>query len=140
MARVEIETPEQFPFSTEIEILYCHINAGSHVGNDSLVGLLNEARTRYFNSLETNPAGNREQGLINADLAVIYKSESRYGETLVFDLAAQNFQKYGCDLVYRVTEKKTGRLVALAKTAMLMFDYKTSQLTPVPENFERSFY
>jgi acyl-CoA thioesterase FadM len=109
------------------------------MGNDSLVGMLNEARTRYFNQLDFASLEKDGKGLINADLAVIYRSEAKHGEVLVFEVAAQAFQKHGCDFIYRVTERDSGRLIALAKTAMLMFDYKTNKLSLVSENFQHMF-
>ncbi|WP_062260013.1 acyl-CoA thioesterase [Endozoicomonas arenosclerae] len=139
MARVEVEIPEQFAFSTEVEVLYCHVNAAGHMGNDSLVGIINEARTRYLKQPGLNTIESESKGLINADLAVIYKSEAKHGETLVIDITAQAFQKYGCDFVYQVKEKVSGRVVAIAKTAMLMFDYEVSGLAQVPDHFEGLF-
>jgi acyl-CoA thioester hydrolase len=35
-----------------------------------------------------------------------------------------DFNKYGCDFVYRVTEQASGREVARAKTGIVFFDYR----------------
>ncbi len=137
MARVEISLPERFAFETYIEIQITQINLANHLGNHDLVGILNEARTRYFHSIDYRQTTGR--GMINADLAVVYKSEAKYGETLKVEIATTDFQKYGCDFVYRVTNKATGRLVAEAKTAMLMFDYGTGTLSEVSDNFKSMF-
>ena len=137
MSRVVIDLPEQFSFRTEIDVLISHVNAANHVGNHEIVGILNEARVRYFK--EIGYSDNHERGLINADLAVVYKSESKYGDILVVEIAANAFQKYGCDFVFRVTEKNSGRLVTEAKMALLMFDYSIGKLVEVPENFEQFF-
>jgi len=66
--------------------------------------------------------------MINGDLAVIYKSEAFYGEVLIVKVATKNFHKYGFDLLFCVTEKKSGREVAHAKMAMLLFDSSTRKL------------
>lgn len=121
MARVTIQLPQQFPFSTELEVRIEHINRGNHLGNDSLVAYLNEARVRYMNE-EINAAKNNDIWMINGDLAVAYKSEAFYGEVLVIALATADYHKYGFDLVFRVTEKSSGREVAHAKMGMLLFD------------------
>ncbi|MRI35485.1 thioesterase [Endozoicomonas sp. OPT23] len=137
MARVEIILPESFSFETDVEIQITQINLAKHLGNHDLVGILNEARTRYFHSINYQETTGR--GLINADLAVVYKSEAKYGETLKIKIATSDFQKYGCDFVYRVSDKATGRLVAEAKTAMLMFDYETGKLAEVSAGFRDIF-
>lgn len=139
MAKIHIEIPEQFPFATELDVYIEHINVGQHLGNERLVGLLNEARLRYVATLPLQENGVDPRGFIGADLAVNYKAEAHYGDRLKIEVAAQDFSKYGCDFVYRVSNLKTGQLCAVAKTAMLTFDYQASCLKAVPENFARLF-
>ena len=127
MARVSINLPAQFPFSTELEVRIQHINRGNHLGNDSLITFLNEARVRFLPE-KINAAADSQIWMINGDLAVIYKSEAFYGEVLKVEVAAGEFHKYGFDLFFRVTDKKTGRDIAHAKMAMLTFDASARKL------------
>jgi len=121
MARVFIDLPQQFAFTTELDVRIEHINRGNHLGNESMVSYLNEARVRYMNE-EINAAKDKNIWMINGDLAVVYKSEAFYGDVLVISLATGDYHKYGFDLVFRVTEKKSGREIAHAKMGMLLFD------------------
>lgn len=139
MARVTINIPDNFSFSTEITVLIQHINIGKHLANEQLVAFLNEARVRYMNSLPESAFGPMPRPFINADLAVIYKAEAFYGDILSIEVAAQDFNRYGCDFVYRVTRKSDNTLIALAKTAMLQIDTETGKLKPVSENFASYF-
>lgn len=50
MAKIHIDITETFPFATELDVYIEHINAGQRLGNERLVGLLNEARLRYVAS------------------------------------------------------------------------------------------
>ena len=127
MARVVIEFPSEFPFSTELDVRIEHINRGYHLGNDSLIALLNEARLRYLPE-QINPLGESQIWMVNADLAVIYKAEAFHGEILKVEVAAAQFHKCGFDLLFRVTEKTSSREVAHAKMAMLMVDAKARKL------------
>lgn len=127
MARVVIDLPKTFPFSTELDVRIQHINRGNHVGNDAMIAFLNEARLRYMPE-QINTLRDSHIWMINADLAVIYKSEAFYGEVLKVEVVADEFHKYGFDLFFRVTEKKTGREVVHAKMAMLLFDSSTRKL------------
>jgi len=127
MARVVIDLPKTFPFSTELEVRIQHINRGNHVGNDSMIAFLNEARLRYMPE-QINTLRDSHIWMINADLAVIYKSEAFYGDVLKVEVVADAFHKYGFDLFFRVTEKLTAREVAHAKMAMLLFDSSTRKL------------
>ncbi|CAA0098169.1 Uncharacterised protein [BD1-7 clade bacterium] len=139
MPKVQIELPDNFTFSTELDVLIQHINRANHLANEHLIALLNEARTRYCEALKTAGADIDFRQFINADLAVVYQSEAKYGERLCIQVHAQDFSRYGCDFVYRVTEIQSGRPVAIAKTAMLQFDYENQKLAPVDADFAANF-
>ena len=49
MARIKIELPEKFIFSTEIPLRISDINYGGHLGNDAVLSIAHEARIRFFN-------------------------------------------------------------------------------------------
>jgi acyl-CoA thioesterase FadM len=63
----------------------------------------------------------------------VYKAESFLGDVLIIEIAATDFNKYGFDLVYRLTNKATGKDVAHGKTGIVCFDYTKRKLVPVPE-------
>jgi 4-hydroxybenzoyl-CoA thioesterase len=132
MARVSIDLPGAFNFAVELPILISHINRGDHLGNEHLIALLNEARVQFMAARGVHEF--REQGylFVNADLAVVYKSEGKYGERLKIEVAATAFHRKGCDIVYRVSDVATGREVALAKTAHLMFDPEQGRVIEAP--------
>ena len=139
MAKVAIAVPDHFPFSTEVDVLISHINSGQHLANENLVAFLNEARVRFVKSLHIERFGYNPKAFINADLAVIYKAEAKYGDRLKIEVAAQDFFRYGCDYVYRVSRPADGRLIAIAKTAMMVFDYEKGQAQAVDEHFQKLF-
>jgi acyl-CoA thioester hydrolase len=139
MPRIKIELPERFTFSTEIQVYIGHINYGHHLDNAVLLGLVSEARVRFLRSLGYTEMDVEGVGIIVADAAVQYLSESFHGDTLVFEMTPIDFKRCGCDLVYRVKEKITGRDVARGKTGILFFDYASKKPVGVPTEFiERS--
>ena len=137
MARVIIELPEHFLFTTDIPIYIGHINYGHHLDNAALIGLLSEARVRFFKSLGYTELDVEGVGIVVADAAMQYKSEAFHGETLVFQIAPADFNKYGCDLMWRASDKTSGREVARGKTGILFFDYTARRPAPVPEGFRQ---
>ena len=74
-------------------------------------------------------------GIIVSDAAVQYKSEASHGEVLVFAIAFSDFNKYGCDIVWRAADKASGREVARGKTGIVFFDYSRKRMAPVPPPF-----
>lgn len=138
MDRVTINLPDEFEFSTEIEVRMADVNAGGHLGNHCLVALLNEGHLKYMQFKGFPELLVDGRAMINADLSVIYKSEMFYGNVLVIEVAAANFDKYGLDILYRVTNKSTGKVSAVAKMGMLFFDYAERKIAEVPERFKKA--
>ncbi|MEE8045157.1 MAG: thioesterase family protein [Thermodesulfobacteriota bacterium] len=139
MARIKITPPKKFDFSTEISLRISDINYGGHLGHDSILSLAHEARVRFFKShgfTELNVFG---PAMILSDVAIYYKSEGFYGDSIVIDIAVCDYLKYGCDLVYRLTEKKTGTVVALLKTGIVFIYYEKREVAPVPKEFKKLF-
>ena len=48
MARIKIDLPVKFSFSTTIPIRITDINFGGHVGNDTILSIVHEARAKFF--------------------------------------------------------------------------------------------
>jgi acyl-CoA thioester hydrolase len=136
MARVAIDLPEQFPFSTDIPLRISDINYGGHLGHDALISLIHEARVRFLNAHGFTELDIDGFGLVMIDLVVLYKAEAFYSETLTIEVGLQGFTKYGWDFVYRITNKETGTEVARAKTGVLIYDYKRRKVAGVPESFK----
>ena len=135
MPRIKIDLPERFSFTTEIPIYINHINYGNHLDNSALLSLVSEARVRFFKAFGYTELNVEGCGIIVADVAVQYKSEAFHGEVLVFAMAANDFNKYGCDLVWRISDQASGREVARGKTGIMFFDYTARKAAIVPPAF-----
>jgi len=135
MAKVKIDLPEKFIFKTEIPIRISDINYGGHLGNDAVLSIAQETRLRFlihngFTELDVEGAG-----IIMVDAAVQYKSEGHYGDVLIVDVAINDFTSVGCDIVYKMSNKETGKTVAVVKTGIVFYDYEKKKVKPVPEKF-----
>ena len=135
MPRILVDLPERFVFATDLAIYIGHINYGHHLDNSALLSLVSEARVRFFRSMGYGELDVEGVGIIVADAAVQYRSEAFHGEVLVFEMAAADFNKYGCDLVWKASEKTGGREVARGKTGILFFDYAEKRKVAVPPRF-----
>ena len=135
MARIKLDLPENFPFTTELRVRITDVNYGGHMGNDSLLGLLHEARVRFLAHYGLREFDIGGAGLIVTDSVIVYKSEAFPGEMLVIAVTLTDFNKYGCDFVYLVTEKTSGREVARAKTGIVFFDYQQRAVQKTPQSF-----
>ena len=123
MARIRLEIPERLAFATEVTVRVGDLNYGNHLGNDALLALLHEARLRFLASLGWSEVDIDGQASIMADAAIVYKSQGRLGDRLRIEVGAGDLTGSGFDVLYRVSQVETGALVALAKTALVLFDY-----------------
>lgn len=137
MARIRIELPEHFIFSTEIPLFQSHINYAGHLDNVQILSLVSEARIRFVSSLGYMELEVEGLGMIMADAGVQYKSEAFYGETMRIEMTPDDWHAKGFDLVWRMSDRETGREVARGKSGMLFYDYKQGKVQPVPEAFFR---
>ncbi|WP_377703097.1 thioesterase family protein [Pseudoduganella sp. UC29_71] len=140
MARLKLEFPEdQFYFSTQLTVRVTDINGANHLGNDSMISMISEARARFlyeFGVRETEGDGN---GIIVTDLATTYKAEAHARDHLLFEVGVMDFNKYGGDITFRITRPQDQALVAMAKSGFVFFNYKSSQVVPMPEDFLAKF-
>ena len=135
MARVKLELPEVFCFSTELDVRVTEINYGNHVGNDRMVSLIHEARLRFLREMGFGEFNIGGIGLMVSDLVVAFKAESFVGDVLNFEVGVTDFNKYGCDFIYRVSNADDGKLVTEAKTGIVFFDYDERKIAQVPKVF-----
>jgi len=111
------------------------INYGGHVGNDVVLAFCQEARAAFLGELGFRELDVDGLGIIVADAAVMYRSESFAGERLEIALDATDHNRYGCDIVYRLTEVESGREIARAKTGIVFFDYGARRVAKAPPIF-----
>ena|SRR5689334_3019256 len=136
MARIKIDLPDAFAFTTSLTVRVTDLNYGSHAGNDTVLSFIHEARVRYLQSLGYKEFNMDGVGLIMADAALIFKNEIFYGDELLISIRATEFTRVGFDLIYKIEKKQTDQpliIVAIAKTNMACFDYERKKVVPMPE-------
>jgi acyl-CoA thioester hydrolase len=134
MERIRVSLPEEYSFSTIIKIRITDLNYGGHVGNDSFLSLVHEARQQYLYNhgyAELSFAG---VGIIMADAAIEFKRELNYADEVKISVAASGFDKLGFDLYYLI-EVKDGESWLTAgkvKTGMMCYDYNLKKRVGIP--------
>lgn len=135
MERIKLNLPEHFNFSTIIKIRITDLNYGGHVGNDSFLSLVHEARQQFLNHFNYSELEIEEVSLIMADASIEFKRELNYSDEVKISVAATGFDKYGFDIFYKIEiiNDEDFILAGKAKTGMLCYDYKNKKLMNVPE-------
>ena len=134
MARVRLKLPDSFPFETLIRVRVDDINYGGHLGNDSVLSLLHEARVRFLQHYGFTELDIGGAGTIMTDAVVMYLAEAFLGDIIRIRVTTGDFNKYGCDFLYQL-DKNDGKEIARAKTGMVCFDYGARKMMRVPDVF-----
>lgn len=142
MARITLELPLQFDFSTTIPVRITDLNYGGHVGNDTILTLIHEARIQFLKHhgySETNIGG---KAMIMSDVAIIFKNELFYGDNVRISIAVTETERASFDLFYLLEKNMEGKsvVVAQAKTGMVCFDYERKKVTSLPEEVKLKFH
>ena len=123
MPRARIQLPETFPFQTQLAVRISDINYGGHLGNDAVLSLVHEGRIRFLDSMGYTEKNLEGLGIIMTDAVVVYHAEAFHGDALVIDIAVDEIQKHGFDLLYRITRPLDGKEIARVKTGIALYDY-----------------
>jgi acyl-CoA thioesterase FadM len=132
MSKIKIEIPAAFSFKTLIPVRITDLNYGGHVGNDSILSMMHEARMQFLKHhgyTEMNFGGT---GLIMSDVGIEFKNEVFYGDTITASVCAGDFSKVSFDIYYKF--EKEQQLIALAKTGMVCFDYTRKKIVSIPKD------
>lgn len=134
MNRIKLAMPKTYSFSTELNIRISDLNYGGHVGNDSFLSLMQEARQQYLKKLGYAELDFEGFGLIMADSAIEYKHELNYGDTVRISVQAADFDKLGFDFFYLLEIINQGEIIVAgkAKTGMICYDYSTKKKMSIP--------
>jgi acyl-CoA thioester hydrolase len=140
MARVKIELPEKMSFTTQIQVTIKDINYGGHVGNDSILSIIHEARIRFLASLGYKEMDHENGvGLIMTDAAISYKGEGFHGDTFDIAVGVADISAFGFDIFYRITTNRQDKTIIIteAKSGMIYFDYNERKVGRLPDTWKQ---
>jgi acyl-CoA thioesterase FadM len=138
MARLQLDFPEdQYYYTTALTVRVTDINGANHLGNDSMISMISEARARFL--FEFGVPETQSGGIIVTDLATTYRAEAHARDQLQFEVGVMDFNKYGGDITFRISRPSDGALIAMAKSGFVFFDYQGGRVVPMPDAFRAKF-
>lgn len=138
MPRVQISLPKSTPLATlQIPVRITDINYGDHLGNDSVVSIIHEARMQFLQQHHFTELDIAGVSLIMSDLAVQYKNEAYYGDRLTIEIFAGDITRISFQLIYKISTLRNDKplLIALAVTTMVGYNYTSKKITALPGVF-----
>jgi len=139
MGRVRISLPDDLDFTVELRVRVTDLNFANHLGNDALVSLLHEARSRFVEHHGWTERNIEGRSIVIGDLAAVYTAEACGGDVLRIEVGVADFRRAGCDILYRVVRTSDGVQIARAKTGIVFIDRTARKPVPVPPPFRARF-
>ena len=138
MSRTTLEFPALAIYSHPVRLRISDINYGQHLGHDTLVSLLHDARCGWLaqQGLTELSVDGQSLGWVVAELTVNYRAEAFYADELDIELALGELGSKSAEIFHRVV-RKDGVEIALAKVVVVYFDYVNRQAAKVPDNFKQ---
>src|SRR6187551_1792516 len=113
MARIKIEIPEKTIATFQIPVRITDINYGNHMGNDSFIAIVHEARMQWLTQYGYTELNIEGTGLIMSDLGVEFKNESFYGDVLEVTISVGVQSSVSFELFYQLSAKRNNETVLL---------------------------
>jgi len=134
MPRIKIDLPESFRFITEIPVRITDLNYGGHVGNDTVLTIIHEARMQWLASMGFSEMEFGGVGMIMSDVGIEFKNELFYGDIVITSVTVGEISKIGFEIFYKLEKETAGKkiLVASAKTGMVCYNYSAKKITAIP--------
>ena len=137
MSRVELIFPDPVVFTEQIGLRTTDMSWAGHLGFEKLVGLLQHVQTRFFERCGLPPGGGRGIGTIVKDLAVVYQGEAHAGDVVSVNVGLGESGRKWIELYFQVVRQSTVE-VAIAKLAVLCFDYDTGATVAFPPGVRKA--
>jgi len=109
------------------------MNYGGHLGNDTLLSLIHEARVAFLTSLGQSEKNCFGISLIIGDTAIVYQNEAFAGDQLKIEVQAGETSQSGFRLFFRVTRTKDQTAIALVENGIVGYDYQTRRIQALPQ-------
>ena len=135
MPRIHLNPPERVIFTTNLDVRVTDLNYGKHLGHMELIGLLHQARVEFLAANGMTEMNIEGRTLIVVDLAVSYRSEAFFGQTLIIDIGLAFEGSRGVQISYAVRDKGAGGIVAVAQTGIVFADPEARVVVQVPKAF-----
>lgn len=139
MSRIKLPLPTKIDFETCLTLRIGDMNYGGHMGNDSVLTLVHEARVQFLSSLGLKEIDFYGLSLLMADSAVVYKKEAFYGDNLIIQISVSELYHYGFELLYLIKDVDSDLEVARVKTGLVCSNPKNKKIINLPIEFYDKF-
>lgn len=125
-----------FRFATDLEIRFRDLDALGHVNNAVYLTYFEVVRTRYWKRLFGLPPPD-DWGFVMVRTECNYRSPALLGETITIATRVSALKNSSFTFEYRLTERRTGRLIADGLSVQACYDMKGARTVRIPETMRQ---
>ncbi len=122
-------------FSTILEVRIDDINYGNHLGHDSIVSLLHEARVRFLKEIGYTELNIEGLGILVTNLVVNYLNEAFYSDKITINIEIGDVTRTSLQLIYQAMIQEKNKEIAKALTTITFYNYQKSKVAKIPQQF-----
>jgi acyl-CoA thioester hydrolase len=121
-------------FTTDIQMRFRDIDGMGHVNNAVYLSYVELARTQFYMH-QANKRTLDEIDFILAHVEIDFESQATWGDQIQVAVWPSKIGNSSFTLSYEVKEKRSGRILARAKSVLVSYDYETRNSKPIPDEF-----
>ncbi|HLQ42672.1 MAG TPA: thioesterase family protein [Thermoplasmata archaeon] len=121
-------------FTIDIQMRFRDIDGMGHVNNAVYLSYVELARTQFY----MHQADKRtldEIDFILAHVEIDFESQATWGDQIQVAVWPSKIGNSSFTLSYEVKEKRSGRILARAKSVLVSYDYERRKSKPIPDEF-----
>jgi acyl-CoA thioester hydrolase len=127
-----------FHFSTSIKIRFRDLDAFGHVNNAVFFTYMEVARTDYFTHVGLLKNEWPPVFFIIAEATCQFKAPIQMDTPLVIQVRVSGLRNSSFSMEYRFVDQATGDVLALGRTAQVMYDYSANHSVALPAEWRQT--
>jgi acyl-CoA thioester hydrolase len=127
-----------FHFSTPIKIRFRDLDAFGHVNNAVYFTYMEIARTDYFTHIGLLKNEWPPIFFIIAEATCQFKVPIQMDTPLAIQVRVSGLRNSSFSMEYQFVDQATGQILALGRTAQVMYDYTASQSVSLPAGWRQT--
>ncbi len=121
-------------FTTDIQMRFRDIDGMGHVNNAVYLSYVELARTQFYMH-QANKRTLDEIDFILAHVEIDFESQATWGDQIQVAVWPSKIGNSSFTLSYEIQEKRSGRILARAKSVLVSYDYERRKSKPIPDEF-----
>lgn len=122
----------------EVYVRYCETDASGHVNNVSYFIYLEEARTRFFETIGLSKEKRGNVHFVVASAKCDFIAQAYDSQTLTVSTRLSRIGTKSFTLEHKIKETKTNRLIASGSAVIVCFNFQTQQSVTIPHPFREA--